>query len=231
MGRFTQHVVGTVLLIYTLGIVHAQSAELLLVHLLPDSGEAEWLLNGEPIDTTAFNETEGYLEIPVTKGTLTARIDGVEARRASFESRDEWRYVAYLHEGPDGTPAVIWTTGHVVVGMALPFTARGVKYFRLVNLVPSLSDVQAGPGESCPPSYWPTALPYGAAHSPGRLLRADPGPSTICAGGEKVVTLPAADEDDPENWHVALNRVTSIVLYQHDGQLEATIVDETPELR
>lgn len=40
-----------------------------------------------------------------------------------------------------------------------------------------------------------------------------------------------ADEDEPENWHVATNRVKSIVLYQHDGELDATLVDETSELR
>lgn len=224
MGRFAHHAVGAILLMFTLGMVHAQTAAVLLVHLLPDSGEAQWLLDGDPIGTTAFNETEVYLEIPVTEGTLTARVGGAEALSASIKSRDGWRYVAYLHEGPESAPAVVWSTGHVgeVAGRA--------QYLRIVNLVPELSDVMANPGESCSHPWELGALPYGTAHSPRRMIHATPGPSTICAGGEKLMTLPAADEDEPENWHVAPDRLKSIVLYQHGGELEATVVDETPEI-
>ena len=199
---------------------------MLLVHLLLDGGDAQWLLNGEPIGTTSVDETNGYVEIPVTEGTLTAMIDGVEAVGASIESRDGWRHVAYLHEGPDGAPAVVWTPGH----RGMNFAASGAQYFRIVNLVPTLSDVRIHPVERCGHPFEIKALPYGTALSPIRLDFPIRGPTTICDGGEKLVTLPAAEEDEPENWHVAANRVRSVVLFQHRGEPRATLVDETPEI-
>ena len=222
MGRFMQHAIGAALVMLTLGMVHAQTAEVLLVHLLPDHGEAQWLLDGEPIGTTAFNETGGYLEIPVTEGTLTARIDGAEALGASIESRDGYRYVAYLHEGAESAPAVVWSTGHVGE------VPSGAMYLRSIVLVPDTWRITARKGSDCSHPWHVPAFGYGAANSYERMVFSDPGPSTICVGGMKLMTLPAADEDEPENWVTAPNRVKSIVLYQHDGELGATIVDETP---
>lgn len=203
-----------------------RASEVLLVHLLLDGGDAQWLLNGEPIGTTAVDETNGYVEIPVTEGTLTAVIDGVEALAAFIESRDGWRHVAYLHEGPDGAPAVVWTPGH----RGTEFTASGAQYFRFVNLVPTLSDVRINPVDTCGHLYERVARPYGTASSPQRVTYPTRGPSTICDGGEKLVTLPAAEEDEQENWHAAPNRVKSVVLFQHRGEPRATLVDETPEI-
>lgn len=201
-----------------------RASEVLLVHLLPGSGGALWLLDGEPIGTTSADETSGYLEIPVMEGTLTARIAGVEALGASIESQDGWRYVAYLHEGPDGTPAVVWTPGH----RGQSFAASGAQYFRVVNLVPTLSNVKIYPVESCGHPYEIVARPYGTAQSPIRVTYPNKGPTTICDGEQKLLTLPAAEEDEPDQWHAAPNRVKSVVLFQHGGELRATLVDETP---
>lgn len=221
MDRLARYAMAAVVLMCTLGIAHAQTAELLLVHLLPDRGEAQWLLDGEPIGTTDFHETEGYVLIPATEGTLTARIEGTEALSAALDPRDGFRYVAYLHEGPEGAPAVVSSTGHV------GDVASGAMYLRAVNLVPDLSDVSAHAGEGCSGARLETR-PYGLVNSPMPISAPFPGPSTLCAGGEKLVSLAAADEQ--ENWHAAPNRVKSIVLYQRAGELAAILVDETPNV-
>lgn len=199
-----------------------QASEVLLVHLLPEGGEAQWFLDGEPIATTSANEAGAYIEIPVMQGTLTAMIDGVEASGAPIESRDRRRYVAYLHEGPGGAPAVVWTPGITV-------TPRGAQHFRIVNLVPTLSDVRMNPFASCGSTFEIVALPYGTAHAPRPSGNPHVGPTTVCDGDDKIMTIAAAEENDPDDWHVAVNRVKSVVLFQHDGELRVTIVDETPE--
>lgn len=87
--------------------------------------------DGKSIGTTAaFKETEGYLDIAVSEGIVSSTLDGTEALSASIEPRDGWRYVAYLHEGPEGAPAVMWTTGHVRE------VASGTQYLRIVTLIP-----------------------------------------------------------------------------------------------
>lgn len=198
----------------------AQNAELLVVHALPGGAEATWFVNDEAVGSTSeLGTTLEYMSTPVGEITLSASVGEVASEAVVLEARANQRYVAYLHAGPGGLPAI-------VTGAGFQFAIRdGEQLARVVNLVPTAENVKGYDTAECKGNDLP-ALSYGSVGRYRDVDRPFSGPSTICGDGGIEVTLARIAPED--GWQIAPSTVRSFLLIEVEGAPTVLLIDETP---
>jgi hypothetical protein len=198
----------------------AQDAELLVVHALPGGAEATWFVNDEAFgNTSELGTTLEYVSIPVGEITLSASVGEVASEAVMLEARANQRYVAYLHAGPGGLPAI-------VTGAGFQFAIRdGEQLARAVNLVPTAENVKSYDSAECDGNDLP-ALSYGSVGRYRDVGRPFSGPSTLCGDDGIEVTLARIAPED--GWQIAPSTVRSFLLIEVDGEAAVLLIEETP---